>query len=310
MLTLATFNLCNLGADAPPERLQRLATTIAHTLHGPDILAVQEIKALAPEGAYAVPGTAAYGVLSQAIAAAGGPVYAFREVPPLAGREGGHPAYNIRTGLLFNPERVEFADRGQAGPEEAVGIRLADRRPALTLNPGRILPDHPAFAGDPRRHWLPSRRVLAGEFQVGGERLFVIVCHLKSMRALTRREADYAKKQRHAQAEVIHRFAATLLACDPQARVAVLGDMNDVRGSKTLQILAGELLGNVLEEMPRQEGCYTRRHGYQPQLLDHVLLSPSLYKGASVRIPHVNSDAPEPERGSDHDPVLVTLDWP
>jgi len=306
MLTLATFNLCNLGADAAPERLAKLAAIITGALQGPAILALQEIKALASEEQRIVPAAAAYQALITAISAAGGPAYAYREVPPLARQDGGYPQFNIRTGLLFDLRQVEFIDRGQAGPEDATGIRLTDGRPALTLSPGRIAPGHPAFSGDTQRHWAPSRKALAAEFRWRGERLFVIACHLKSMRASSRREEDYTKKQRQAQAQVIHSFAAGLLACDAQAQVVVLGDMNDVRGSKTLKILKGDLLSNLLEELPKAQ-CYTRRHGYQPQALDHILVSPALRRNAKVYIPHVNSDNSEGERASDHDPVVAIL---
>ena len=47
MPTIATFNLCNFGADASPARLARLGAIIAQELEGPDILAVQEVKGLA-----------------------------------------------------------------------------------------------------------------------------------------------------------------------------------------------------------------------------------------------------------------------
>ena len=66
------------------------------------------------------------------------------------------------------------------------------------------------------------------------------------MRSLNRREEDYAKKQRHAQAEVVRDFAADLLACDPQAAIVVLGDLNDVPGSKTLKLLKGERLLSLI----------------------------------------------------------------
>jgi len=308
MLTLATFNLCNLGADAAPERLAKLAAIITGELQEPAILALQEIKALALEEQRIVPAAAAYQALIAAITAVGGPAYAYREVPPLAQQDGGYPQFNIRTGLLFDPRQVEFIDRGQAGPEDPTGIRLTEGRPALTLSPGRIAPKHPAFSGDTQCHWAPSRKALAGEFRWRGEPLFVIACHLKSMRAPSRREKDYTKKQRQAQAQVIHSFAAGLLACDAQARVVLLGDMNDVRGSRTLKILKGELLSNLLEELPKAQ-CYTRRHGYRPQALDHILVSPALRYNASVCIPHVNSDNAESERVSDHDPVLAVLDF-
>lgn len=97
---------------------------------------------------------------------------------------------------------------------------------------------------------MPSRKALAAEFAWEGRRLFVIVCHLKSMRSQVRREADYAKKQRHVQAEIVQGFAADLLACDPQAVVVVLGDLNDIPGSKTLKLLKGKLFHNLLDDLP------------------------------------------------------------
>ena len=309
MLTIATFNLCNLGADAPPDRLARLGAIIARELGGPDIVAVQEIVAESPgEAGGPVPADATYQALAAAILAAGGPRYAFREIAPLAHQDGGMAGANIRVGLLFDPVRAHFPDRGNAGPADRTGIRLNSGKPLLTLNPGRIAPEHPAFTGDDRHHWAPSRKVLAAEFELENQRLFVIVCHFKSMRSITRREEDYAKKQRHTQAEIVHGFAADLLAIDPQAAIVLLGDLNDAPGSKTLKLLKGDLFHNLLDDLPRED-CYTRRHGGQPQALDHILVSPALRRGATARIPHLHSDAApgEPDPASDHDPVVATL---
>ena len=273
MLTIATFNLCNLGAGASPTRFARLGAIIVQELGTPTILALQEIVAESPELAGGrVPADAAYQALIAAILDA------------------------------------VFLDRGNAGPEDSTGIRFSGGSPSLTLNPGRIVPGHPAFAGDNRHHWAPSRKALAAEFAVQGRRLFVIVCHFKSMRSITRREEDYAKKQRHAQAQVVHHFAADLLACDPRSAIVILGDLNDLPGSKTLKLLKGEWFHNLLDDQPCGQG-YTRRHGGQPQALDHILVSPALRHGATARIPHVNSDAApgEPEPASDHDPVVASL---
>lgn len=309
MLSIATFNLRNLGIDAAPARLSQLGMIIAHDLGGPDILAVQEIMAEdSPLSDGQVPADSAYQALSTAIADAGGPRYDFREIPPLAHQDGGMAGANIRVGILFDPSRIHFPDRGHAGPADSTGIRFSGGRPSLTLNPGRIAPLHPAFAGDPRHHWAPSRKTLATEFEWNGQRLFVIVCHFKSMRSVTRREEDYAKKQRHTQAEIVHDFATDLLACDPQAAIVLLGDLNDVLGSKTLKLLKGERFHNLLEDFP-QGRVYTHRHGGRPQTLDHILVSPVLRREAMIYIPHVNSDsAPgDPEPASDHDPVLAKL---
>lgn len=308
MLTIATFNLCNLDAAAAPTRLARLGTIITHTLESPAILAVQEImqKNTGPTEK-PVSADLSYQALIAAVRNAGGPDYAYREVPPRADQDGGMTGANIRSGLLFDPLQVCFTDRGNASPEESTGICFSSDGPGLTLNPGRIAAAHPAFTGDSRRHWVPSRKALAAEFKFAQRRLFVIVCHFKSMRSLARREEDYAKKQRHAQAEVVYQFAADLLACDPQAAIILLGDFNDVLGSKTLKLLKGQHFHNLLEDYPPKQ-CYTRYHGHQPQALDHILISPSLRSGAKVRIPHVNTDAvSNMEPTSDHDPVLALL---
>ena len=222
MLTIATFNLCNLGADAPPARLERLGAIIAKHLEEPAIVALQEIAAdgAAPPNE-PVPADASYHALIAAIAGAGGPIYAYREIPPLADRDGGMAGANIRVGLLFDPGRVTFSGRGNAGPEDSAGIHFSGDGPHLTFNPGRIAPAHPAFAGDSRHHWAPSRKALAAEFEVDGRRLFMIVCHFKSMRSINRREEDYAKKQRHAQAEIVHDFAADLLVHSEEHRLIV-----------------------------------------------------------------------------------------
>jgi len=308
MLTLSTFNLRNLGSEARAERLARLAAIIHDDLADPDILALQEIKAvtaLNDEGP--VPADATYQTLIKAIIDAGGPDYAFCEIPPLAEQDGGEAGSNIRVGLLFNPQRVDLQQRGQAGPQNSVVIEHSRKSSVLSLNPGRVAAQHPAFAGDPQRHWVPSRKALAVEFQVSGKPLFVIVCHLKSMRSTERREREYTKKQRHVQAQVIHQFAAELLSHDPQGRVVVLGDMNDVTGSKTLDLLKGDLLHNVLETIPKK-ARYTHRSGQRPQTLDHVLVSRILKHNAFVRVPHVNSDSPPEQQASDHDPVWVRLE--
>ena len=308
MLTIATFNLCNLDAAASRERVARLGAIIANDLGAPDIVALQEVVAISRSVDGPVPADAAYQALIAAIGAAGGPDYDFREIPPLAQQDGGMAGANIRVGLLFNPARVGFPDRGRAGPEDRVGILFSEGQPGLTLNPGRIDPKNSAFTGGEHCHWAPSRKALAAELLWEGRRLFVIVCHLKSMRSQLRREADYAKKQRHVQAEIVHGFAADLLACDPQAAVVVLGDLNDVPGSKTLKLLKGGLLHNLLDDLPPGH-CYTRRHGRQPQALDHILVSPALRRGALLRIPHLHSDAAPggPAPASDHDPVLAML---
>ncbi|MCP5420274.1 MAG: endonuclease/exonuclease/phosphatase family protein [Gammaproteobacteria bacterium] len=307
MLTLATFNLCNLGIDASDERYSRLAGHITRDLDAPNIIAVQEIKAVVDATERGpVPADAVYRRLIKAIIEQGGPQYSYCEIPPLAQQDGGQAGFNIRVGLLFDQQSVAFHERGRGGPQDATTVEIGEGPPRLSLNPGRIEPRHPAFTGDLTHHWAPARKALAVEFRVAGKPLFVIVCHLKSMRASNRREREYTKKQRHTQATVIHEFVQRLLDRDPDGYVVVLGDMNDSTGSKTLELLQGRSLRNLLEKIPKKKR-YSFRAGGRGLTLDHVLVSRSLWLKGVARIPHVNSDVPMEEQASDHDPVWAGL---
>ena len=95
MLTIATFNLCNLSADAAPKRLARLGAIVVDELGAPDIVAMQEIAAPSRWAEGPVPADETYQALIAAISTAGGPDYAFREIPPLARQDGGMAGANI-----------------------------------------------------------------------------------------------------------------------------------------------------------------------------------------------------------------------
>ena len=303
----ATLNLCNLGADAAAWRLAHFGRLIAQTLAAPALLALQELKSEAePAADGTVPATASAAALIEAILAAGGPHYVYREIAPLADADGGQAGFNIRLGALHDPQQLEAVERMPGGALDAAGVRRgADGHAQLTRSPGRIAPLDPAFAGCAERHWRPSRKALALEYRCpDGRPLLLVNCHLKSMRAEHRRAEDYAKKQRHAQALAIHAFCASVLALDPQARLIVAGDLNDVPGSKTLDLLKGERLANLIEDLPRHLR-HTHRHGHHAQTLDHVLVSPAL-RAARAEVLHVHTTAPAPQP-SDHDPVRVEL---
>lgn len=305
-LSLATFNLQNLGVPSPPGKLHRLARLLVEGLEAPAILALQELAAPAGSGP-TVPATETAQGLIDAVQEAGGPEYRYLEIAPQKDSEGGQPGCNIRVGFLFNPERAHFQQRAPLAncPGHPQQVRVYHGQvPHLAPNPGRIEPTHGAFCGDPAQHWLPSRRVLCGEFQIAGQALYLLNCHLKSMRTRGRREAAQARKQRHAQASRVAHFVQTLLSCQPEARVVVLGDFNDGINSRTLEILREPGLSNALAQLP--PGLrHTSTHGGVLQTLDHVLVSPGLAIH-QVRVLHQHRLSIDPPV-SDHDPVLAIL---
>lgn len=291
--------------------MERLVGIVIDVLRAPDLIAVQEIRGESVEftgddEAPAVPATGAFRSLIAAISDAGGPAYEFVEVAPANEADGGEPGFNIRNGLLYRPEALTFNPRGSALPATPAIMLMQNGQANLKHNPARLSPEHPAFGGDSELGWKPSRKSLVAEFEWGNKPLFVVVCHLKSMRSPSKSQEHLAKKQRHAQAKQIFDFTNNIMNIDVSSQLIVLGDMNDVRESKTVEILRGGPMVSLIHTLPRKQS-YTYRYGRKSQCLDYILVSPALAQNAAIEIPHPNTDSSADIRASDHDPVLATL---
>jgi len=88
--------------------------------------------------------------------------------------------------------------------------------------------------------------------------------------------------------------------------LAPCGDLNDFEESKPLEILEGAGLENLLLRLPLDDR-YTFIYLGNSQVLDHILVSPSLADGAEIDIVHLNAEFPTADRASDHDPIVVRL---
>jgi len=291
-LTIATYNVENLDPSDGGDRFRRLATGIVDQLDSPDILALQEVQDNSgAEDDGVVEADETFEGLIMAIHEAGGPAYEYCQIDPENGADGGQPGGNIRVGFLFNPERVE-----------------------LSSSPGLVEPAHLAFQGDETRGFEPARKSLAVEFEFRGKKLFVVNNHLKSKRGddplFGPRQPPFraTEDQRSQQAAVIAGFVGDLLQVDPTSRVIVLGDLNDHEFRSPLRILEAAGLVNLMSSLPEAER-YSFNYRGSSQLLDHVLVSRSLYEEArpEVEILHINADAAFDDRASDHDPVVVRL---
>ncbi|HEX9638416.1 MAG TPA: endonuclease/exonuclease/phosphatase family protein, partial [Acidobacteriota bacterium] len=312
-LTIATFNVENLSAAGPPERFERLGRVIAEPLGGPALVSLQEIQDdSGPADDGVVSSRATIARLVAGIAAAGGPAYEAVWIDPENGREGGQPGGNIRVALLADPARARIVRRGTAGPLDAAEpVRGADGL-HLSPSPGRVAPSSAAFTLESGEG---VRRSLAVELEAGGRPLFVVVNHLSSKYEDDR---DYGAIQpprrptgarRLAQAEAIRAWAEQLLELDPEARLVVLGDLNDYEWSPAVRRLAAPPLENLILRLPEPERTTYVFEG-AAQAIDHVIVSPALAAGAAADILHLNADCADPFRTSDHDPVLVRLGFP
>ena len=176
----------------------------------------------------------------------------------------------------------------------------------LTFNPGRIDPLNPAFNN--------SRKPLAAEFDILGKKYFIIGLHLNSKGGDTSLFGRYqppllvSEGQRVQQAEVVHRFIEKLMLVDPEARVLLLGDLNDFQFSKAIKSLAGDLVKDLALTLPLEEQ-YSYVYDGNAQVLDQMLVSPALFsKVKFYNAIHVNAEFAASRRLSDHEPILMRFD--
>ena len=307
-MAVGTFNVENLSPNDSPAKFTALARTLIDNLKSPDIVAIEEIQDNdGVTGGTASPVTDAsvtWNLLIAAIAAQGGPVYQYRQIDPVDDQDGGAPGGNIRQGFLFRTDRgVQFVDRGTPTSTDSTEVFRSRGDAHLTLSPGRIQPNDPAFT--------TSRKPLAGEFTWKGKTVIAVANHFNSkggddpLFGHFQPPVRRTEKQRHEQATIVNGFARAVQRADLLNNTIVLGDINDFEFSRTVEILQGFQLLDLYYLLPRNE-----RYSYvfegNSQALDHILVSPALL----LPIPeydsvHVNAEFADQQ--SDHDPQVARL---
>ncbi|WP_024875517.1 endonuclease/exonuclease/phosphatase family protein [Saccharomonospora piscinae] len=302
-LSVATYNVENLSAVDGGEKFAELAEGVVANLSSPDILTLEEIQDdNGPEGIGdgVVSADETLRRFTDAIVAAGGPRYEWRQIDPVEGADGGQPGGNIRVGFLFDPQRVSFVDREGGDATTPVRARRAPGGARLSVSPGRIEPAD--------RAWVQSRKPLAGEFVFRGRTVFVVANHFASKggdqptHGRFQPPARTTEPQRVRQAEVVRDFVGELLAVDRRANVVVAGDLNDFPFSPTLATLTeGGALRSLVDTLPPDE-----RYSYvfegNSQVLDHILVSAAPHR-VDYDVVHVNAEFAD--QASDHDPQIV-----
>ena len=242
--------------------------------------------------------------LVDAIAAAGGPTYAWREIDPVNDQDGGEPGGNIRQVFLFRTDRgLSFVDRPGGDSTTANAVVGSGAATHLLYSPGRIDPASST--------WATSRKPLAGEFDYRGHKLFVIANHFNSkggddpLLGRFQPPVRSSETQRHQQAHEVADFVSSISTADPAADVVVLGDLNDFEFSETVQILEASGLHDLMDTLPLNQR-YSYEFEGNAQVLDHVLFSGPLFARSLVYDPvHVNAEFFD--QASDHDPSVVRV---
>ncbi|WP_329369532.1 endonuclease/exonuclease/phosphatase family protein [Streptomyces sp. NBC_01483] len=301
-LAVATYNVENL--DPGDGTFAAHAAAIVNNLQSPDIVSLEEIQdnnGATDDGTVAADQTV--NKLIDAIVAAGGPKYDWRSIDPVNDKDGGEPGGNIRQVFLFNPERVSFTDRAGGDSTTAVGVTKVHGKAQLTASPGRIDPANTA--------WTSSRKPLAGEFVFRGKTVFVIANHLNSkggdqgLTAQYQPPARSSETQRHLQATAVNSFVNEILKTQKNADVLALGDMNDFEFSDTTKILEGDgELWSAIKSLPKSER-YTYDYQGNQQVLDQILVSPSIRQGCDFDYDSVHINSEFSDQISDHDPQVL-----
>ncbi len=279
-LVLATFNVLDLFDASDADRIERLAALLRP--HEPDIVALQEVG-----------GDAATDALAEAL---GG----YESVLGDADDRG------IRCALLSKHPIVESR------------ILRADHLPFPRF---RREDPEPFASRIPLRRSIPDVVVEKKDFG----RIGVLVVHFKSRRGKAMQGEALETTAHLAEAEtraVVWRCAEALfvrravderLARDPNERLCVCGDFNDVPGSLPLRIVAGS--AGVETDAARPDALvscvdfitpaerFSVDHDGHPAAIDHALMSPALASRFS-RAFYVRAAEPE-AKPSDHAPLVV-----
>ena len=309
-LTIASYNIENFSANSsghdetPEEKVDKIANSFIKEVHSPDIITlieVQDNNGGVNDGT--VDGVKSGEKLAQRIKSLGGPDYKYTEIAPVDGKDGGKPGANIRVAYLYNPKRVTLIGKEKGGSEEAA--RFVNGH--LEKNPARIDPTSV--------HFEKVRKSLAAEFEFKGERIVVIANHLKSklgddaIYGSNQPSVENTKAKRIEEAKILNAFIKEGLRQNPNLKFVLTGDFNDFEFSDSVKTIVGNELVNLMAEH-EQGDRYSYFYRGSNQSLDNILISKNIKDKVVFSPVHINASFMEEHgRASDHDPVVVQIDF-
>lgn len=308
-ISVVSMNMENLSHLENPDRIEDYATMIVNKLSSPDIMILQEIM---DDDGYLdsaiVSADENINALQDAVEEAGGPTYRWFNVNPVRNQDGGAEGANIRTVILFRMDRgLKFLSALPAEPNEEVRLNGSEKNTALTNNPGLIYPSDNAFRN--------SRKPIIAQFQYQDEIFYVIGLHLSSkgpdgpLFGAIQPPNRSSEEQRIAQASMVNQFIKEILEKDPTARIIVAGDMNDFPWSESIQTLKGNELVNLWDDLDK-DSWFSYIYEGNGEVLDHIMVSEAFAPHVhSFRAFHLNSVLPANKQISDHDPLMLIIDF-
>jgi uncharacterized protein len=301
-LTIASYNVENFSkAKTSPEKVEKVARAIVTNMKSPDIVGLIEVQDNdGNTNSGNVDGSESAATLIAKVKELGGPEYAYTEIAPVNNQDGGETGGNIRVAFIYNPLRVSLTT---GAPKGTATQAVSFNNGKLTLNPGRIDPTNSAFNA--------SRKPLAAQFDFQGKSVIVVANHFNSkggdqpLWGKTQPPVLSSEVQRHKIAQIVNNFVTDVKTKDPNANVVLLGDFNDFEFTRTLEIVKGNQLTNMIDLVPATKR-YTYNFSGNAQVLDHILVTNNMVPNTKVDTVNVNSGYMEQDgRASDHDPVII-----
>lgn len=287
-LTIGAYNLENISPQDSDAKFAALAADIAHNLGAPDILGVEEIQDADGAGnGTNYSGADTLNKLVAAIEAAGGPHYSWVEIAPTANNTtGGESNGNIRNAFLYRDDRVDYVEGSARLVTDTTGATNAFNN---------------------------SRNPLAADFVFRGETVTAIDVHNYSrggsdpLFGANQPAANNGDDRRADQSTAVRDYVTGLLAADPDAHIAVMGDFNAYYYEQSLTLLeANGALYNLARTLSPEE-----RYSYifegNAQQIDNLLVSQSLLAGAVFDNVHLNTGQAVIDKPTDHDAILAQL---
>ena len=281
---VASVNMLNLNPNEG-ERAKRLATRIVKNMKSPDVLSVQEIQDNdGPNKSDVVAADKTFGMMARLIKEAGGPDYAWIDVPPKNGEDGGEPGGNIRCGFFYRTDRVKLVE----GSVKRIGEGNA------------------AF--------MDSRKSLVARFTFKDHRFEVVNDHFASRRGSSPWNGAIqppivgGADKRIGQAKAVREYLDGLRKTDPNVDALVVGDFNDTLESSTVKELTSTGLSVISNLVPPEDRFDYNYRGTQ-QILCPVVGTPGLIANKRIEMQYLHANSVNPLDDSDHDHAIMKISY-
>jgi hypothetical protein len=304
-LSTVSYNIENYSQFDDEQKVKGISCQIAIDLASPDIVVLQEVlDDSGTENDNVVTAQATLERLVSEIRSCGGPEYLHSDNPPENNKDGGIEGGNIRSVVLYRPDRGLSLDH----PDTTIhGLAIRNSEIVIGENPYRFAQNESVFWG--------TRKPTAWLFTWRGEKILIIGVHLVSQAATSPTWGNVQppvkpeQSKRETQARLISESIEKFHELADDLHIIVAGDLNDYPWSNTLTELTSDKMKNPSYIEPDSERYSYIFEGNSFQF-DYILVDPDLEKRIlNYKIPHINTPYSHETRLSDHDPVYIQFSW-